>query len=227
MQLSLTVRHGHHQVSAVLAHITHLQRGLMPELVLYRKIPLLRNGRPYVRIPQPDDRILKWISGGRQQTLTGSGSREIAVAVIVRLKLRTAKGRVHREPEIVARTLQVRRDPISSAQSRFSVEERRCPRHADSRLKIQGTVIRIVERAAIAVDTRLPGELDLPSNGRKVNLAVLHFYPRCVIFVTQSQIQRERVGRMPVVLEVGAENIGALAPTSGAVDSSAKGVRQP
>src|SRR5258707_13495884 len=133
MQLFLKVRHGHHQVSAVLAHVTHLQRGRTPELVLYGKIPLLRNGGPYVRIPQPEDRVLKWISGGRQQTLTGSGSRKIA-GEIVCLKLRTAKGRVHREPEIVARTLQVRREPISSGQNGFSLVKCRGPGQSDPRL---------------------------------------------------------------------------------------------
>src|SRR5258705_7634971 len=108
MQLFLKVGQGDHQVGSMLANIAHLKSGRIGELVLDREIPLLRNCGSYVRIPQADDRVLKWIGGGRQQPFTGSRSRQITVG-IVRLKFSTG-WRVHRKPEIVARTLQVRGD---------------------------------------------------------------------------------------------------------------------
>ena len=52
MQLFLKIGHGYHQVCAMLADIADLQRSRIGELVLSGEIPLLRNGRSYVRIPQ-------------------------------------------------------------------------------------------------------------------------------------------------------------------------------
>ena len=66
----------------------------------------------------------------------------------------------------------------------------------------------------------------MPRDERKVNLVVLHLYPGTVILITQSQIQSESVGRSPVVLEINAKYIGALAPSAGTVDPTAKGVRE-
>ena len=121
MQLFLKVRHRDHQVCPVLAHIADLKRSRIGELVLHGEIPLLRDCRLNVRIPQANECILKWISR-RQQTLFGGGCRQIAI-VIVRFKLRAGKRRVHGEPEIGACTLQIRGDRVGATEYGLSAEE--------------------------------------------------------------------------------------------------------
>src|SRR5205085_5748057 len=51
----------------------------------------------------------------------------------------------------------------------------------------------------------------------------LHFDPGSVTFVPQAQIQSQRIGGAPVVLEVQPEHMGALAP--GSCTQAARNVR--
>ena len=59
----------------------------------------------------------------------------------------------------------------------------------------------------------------------EVILAILHFTPGRVQLPTQAEVEREVRRNVPVVLEEGAENVGALAP--GAAVHAAADLRKP
>lgn len=99
-----------------------------------------------IRIPQANQRVLKWIGGRRQQTLPGCGCREITSA-IVRLKLGTSKRGVHGEPKMVACALQIQGDPTGFAQY-GSFCRGATGSTADVRLKVEAAIVSIVEPAA-------------------------------------------------------------------------------
>ena len=93
MQLFLKVRHSHHQVRGMLTDIANLKSSRIIELVLYREIPLLRNGGLDVWIPQTNQRILKQVCGWRQEPLPGRGCGE--TGQVVRFKLGTGERGIH------------------------------------------------------------------------------------------------------------------------------------
>src|SRR5215469_14466724 len=96
MELALEIWHGDHQMCTVLAQIASLNRGRGRKLVLDSEVPLLRDRRLNIPIPQANDGILEGISRRREQTLFCSCGRQIGV-VIIGLKLRTRKWWIQRQ----------------------------------------------------------------------------------------------------------------------------------
>src|SRR5206468_1458839 len=58
-QLALRVGERHHQVRSSLTNIANLKRRVAPELALHRQVPLIRQGRLYIWIPNTKQRARK------------------------------------------------------------------------------------------------------------------------------------------------------------------------
>src|SRR5205807_4011733 len=58
-QLALRIGERHHQVGSPLAHVANLERRVAPELALHRQVPLIRQGRLHIWIPNTKQRARK------------------------------------------------------------------------------------------------------------------------------------------------------------------------
>src|SRR5260370_19217054 len=124
------------------------------------------------------------------------------------------KGRIQREPQVRPRALEVVRKRVAGANDKLTPTG--SPGGPDTRLEIGNAVVLVVERPACAVLTsnRLGAGDQI-----EVGLTVLNFHPRPVKLPAQAQVERQVRSNAPIVLVVGPEGGGALAPGS-AVDAS-------
>ena len=97
------------------------------------------------------------------------------------------EGRVERQAQVRARSLQVRRHGEGASNHGRLTEPRWRPREPQPRLEVEAAVVAIVEGAAIAVRaTALAREILRAADRPEVRLSVVYFDPRGVGFVAQT-----------------------------------------
>ena len=180
--------------------------------MLNREIPLFRNRRLEIRIPQADACTGKWISRLRDAPFgspqaTAIGRQEDVVEVLPEFSRR--KRWVHRETQVGACAFKIRRDGESAADNGFVAESRRCPSEAETRLEVHQTVMAIIERPAVAI---LASKLDGAAGEAEVGLPIMYLHPRSVSFVAEAKVQGEIAGDAPAILYIPSEGRRALPP---------------
>src|SRR5216684_8269254 len=121
----------------VLPYVTDLNCRVMGQLVLNREVPLFRNGRLEVRVPQADARTGKRISRLDDTPVcspqaTAIDRQEDVVKAVPELGRR--KRRVHRQAQVGACTFKIRRDGESAADNGLVAQGSGRPGEAETRL---------------------------------------------------------------------------------------------
>ena len=178
-----------HQVARLVAHVADVDRRPRADQVLREQVPLLRELRPQVRIPGADDarrpveRLQAFEAGG-------DGARP-AGRVVGALRLEEER-RVQRQAQVGAGAFHVLRDAVTAAEHPALT---RAVGDADARLP--ALVVRLVERAAVAVLLRpSSGAALLRSN---VRLAVVLLDERRGVAPAQAEVEGQGVGDLEVI----------------------------
>src|SRR5581483_1403365 len=148
-QIALLEPLGNHQVSGSLAYVSKLQRSVIGDLMLYRKIPLIGNSWLHCAAPCQQGCTNKWI------TRRGRSIAECCFRVVcgsschVRsFNLRRSERRVLGEAKIGSSSFEIRRNIESSADDCLSAPSLRTPSETKPRLEVQQSVIGLIHAPA-------------------------------------------------------------------------------
>src|SRR5258706_13967704 len=112
----------------------------------------------------------------------------------------------------------------------------RCVGKSKARLEVpKPPVVGVVESTIIAIKRALTRQFDLAAERGKVHLSVADFHPRRISLIPKPEVQGKRVGDSPVILKVGAKDIGTLSPCAPIASASQRfgkpqkevGIRRP
>src|SRR5580704_2716005 len=96
----------------------------------------------------------------------------------------------------------------------------RCECESEAGLEVpKSPVVGIVESAIVAVKAALARQFHLTAERSKVHLAIQHLHPRRISLIPKPEVQSQRVGDSPVILKIGAKDIGTLSPRAAIASS--------
>src|SRR5438876_8312949 len=188
-------------VARAAPHITNLTGERVGQLALDHEIPLLRELGPQVRSEDAKQRAGTAVHVGDDVREAGSCSAGPGRGVEDAPAFEIERG-ILSEPEILPGAFHVLHDAEGAAHDPLGG---RRPGDADTRL--EATVERIVERAAVAV---LAGQEQLPRREVYIRLPIVLLDPWRGVLPRQAEIQREVVADAEVVLTENGDAVSEL-----------------
>src|SRR5690349_3052389 len=123
-----------------LSNVPHLQRGRGTNLLLHGEVPLVRDSRTDIRIPETDERVVVWVGRGRRKgkiSLIERGPRQRCFCCrIVKLSFGPER-RIERQAKIGSGSFEVGRKRVRATEHKAAAAG--SIRKSDARLIIGPT----------------------------------------------------------------------------------------